>query len=59
MLANVTWPALVYYNRSHAWWVILLAIVLEFILLRKSLKATTFRAFGVVVVINVFTAVVP
>jgi hypothetical protein len=56
MFANITWPSLVYYHREHAWWVIVTCIAIEFMLLRWSLKTTAVRAFGVVVAINLFSA---
>lgn len=58
MLANITWPSLVYYERGHVWWLIVAAIIVEFLILRRSLKTRPFWAFGVVVVINIFSATI-
>ena len=56
MLANITWPSLVYYQREHAWWLIIAAIIVEFLILRRSLKTRPVWAFGIVVTINMFSA---
>ena len=58
MLANVTWPSLIYYEREHAWWMILVAVVVEFLILRRSLKTSPARGFGITAIINVFSAMV-
>lgn len=58
VFANVTWPSLVYYERERAWWVIVAAIIVEFLILRRSLKTRFFWAFWVVVAINAFSALV-
>ena len=58
MLANITWPSLVYYERERAWWLIIAAIVVEFLILRRSLRTKLIWAFGIVVAINIFSALV-
>jgi hypothetical protein len=56
MLANVTWPSLVLYEREHAWWIIIAVIAVEFWLLRRTLNTTPKRGFGIIVAINSFSA---
>jgi hypothetical protein len=58
LIANVTWPSLIYYEREHAWWLIIAAIAVEFLILRRSLKTRPIRGFGIVVTINIFSAIV-
>ena len=58
MFANVTWPSLLYDNRAHAWWMIIICIAIEFLVLRRSLKTTPVRALGIIVAINVFSAII-
>ncbi len=58
ILANITWPSLVYYQRERAWWLIIVVIIVEFLILRRSLKTRPVWAFGIVVAINIFSAIV-
>ena len=58
ILANITWPSLVYYQRERAWWLIIVVIIVEFLILRRSLKTRSVWAFGIVVAINIFSAIV-
>lgn len=58
MLANVTWPSLAFQHRSHAWWMILLAIAIELLIVRKSLKTGMLAALGIVVAMNTFSALI-
>jgi hypothetical protein len=56
IFANVTWPALVFYQREHAFWIIPATIVIEFLILRRSLRHGWIRAFGITAGLNVFSA---
>ena len=58
MFANITWPSLYIYNREHVWWIILMAIIVEFAILRWSLKTNLLRALGITLAINLFSALI-
>ena len=58
MFANVTWPSLELFYRERAWWIIIASVLLEFLILSRSLKTTWRRALGVVLAINLFSALV-
>jgi hypothetical protein len=56
LFANVTWPALIFYQRGMAWWIIAVSIIVEWWIIRRALKTTAARAFAMAFAMNLFSA---
>jgi hypothetical protein len=58
LFANIVWPALLFYERSLAWWIIGGSIVVEWWMIKRALATTAVRSFAVVFTMNLVSAFV-
>jgi hypothetical protein len=56
LLANITWPALMFYERGQAWWIIAVSIIVEWWIIRRALTTTAAKSLAVALAMNVFSA---
>ncbi len=58
VFANIIWPALVQYQRERCWWVIGATVIIEWWILRRTLRISALGALAVTLAANVFSAIV-